>query len=36
MLACKNPESERKIPRALEGYPVVMEVTGEARALGTP
>src|SRR6266705_6564453 len=28
MLARTNPESERKIPRALEGYPVVLEVTG--------
>ena len=36
MLARKNPESERKIPRVIEGYPVVTEVTGEIRALGTP
>jgi hypothetical protein len=36
MLARKNPESERKIPRMIEGYSVVTEVTGEARALGTP
>jgi hypothetical protein len=36
MLAHKNPESERKIPRMIEGYSVVTEVTGEARALGTP
>jgi hypothetical protein len=36
MLARKNPESERKIPKSIEGYPVVTEVTGEARAMGTP
>jgi hypothetical protein len=33
MLARKNPETERKIPRSIEGYPVVFEVTGEIRAL---
>ncbi len=36
MLARKNPESEQKIPRMIEGYSVVTEVTGEAHALGTP
>jgi len=36
MLARKNPESERKIPRTIEGYPVVTEVTGEIRPLGKP
>lgn len=36
MLARKNPESERKIPRAIEGYPVVMEVTGTIRPLSKP
>jgi hypothetical protein len=36
MLARKNQESERKIPQMLEGYPVVTEVTGDARALGSP
>jgi hypothetical protein len=36
MLARKNPESERKIPKRIEGYSVVTEVTGEARALDTP
>ncbi len=36
MLARKNPETERKIPRMIEGYPAVTEVTGEIRALGTP
>ena len=33
MLAKKNPELERSIPRAIEGYPVVTEVTGEIRPL---
>jgi hypothetical protein len=33
MLARKNPETERKIPHSIEGYPVVFEVTGEIRAL---
>ena len=36
MLARKNPESERKIPRMIEGYRVVTEVTGSARALSKP
>jgi hypothetical protein len=30
----KNPETERRIPHLLEGYPVVVEVTGEIRPLG--
>ncbi len=34
MLARANPESERKIPRMIEGYPVVTEVTGEIEARG--
>jgi hypothetical protein len=34
MLARNNPETERKIPHLLEGYPVVVEVTGEIRPLG--
>jgi hypothetical protein len=34
MLARANPESERKIPRMIEGYPVVTEVTGEIKARG--
>src|SRR5713101_6063854 len=33
MLARKNPETERKIPHLLEGYRVVVEVTGEIRPL---
>src|SRR5437870_13132722 len=36
MLARKNPESERKIPRTIEGYSVVTEITGRVRALGRP
>ena len=36
MLARKRPESARKIPRSIEGYPVVVEVTGEIRALDKP
>jgi hypothetical protein len=34
MLARKSPETERALPRSLEGYPVVSEVTGEIRPLG--
>src|SRR5258708_31535900 len=33
MLARKNPETERKIPNLLEGYPVVVELTGEIRPM---
>jgi len=36
MLVRKNPETERRIPPVIEGYPVVTEVTGEIQALGTP
>jgi hypothetical protein len=36
MVARKNPESEQKIPRTIEGYPVVKEITGRVRALGRP
>lgn len=36
MLARPSPETEKAIPRELEGYPVVTEVTGEIRPLGTP
>jgi hypothetical protein len=36
MLARKNPESERKIPRMIDGYRVITEVTGSIRALGRP
>jgi hypothetical protein len=34
MLAQKSVETERAIPKTLEGYPVVSEVTGEIRPLG--
>ena len=34
MLAQKSPETERAIPKALEGYPVIIEVTCEIRPLG--
>ena len=34
MLAQKSAETERAIPKMLEGYPVVVEVTGEIRPLG--
>ena len=33
MLAQKSAETERAIPKTLEGYPVVVEVTGEIRPL---
>jgi hypothetical protein len=35
MLAHKTPQT-RKIPRSIEGYPVVIEVTGEIRPMDTP
>ena len=33
MLAQKSAEAERAIPKTLEGYPVLIEVTGELRPL---
>ncbi len=33
MLSRKTPEAERDIPKSIEGYPVVSEVTGEIRPL---
>ena len=33
MLARKTAETERAIPKMLEGYPVVSEVTGEIRPM---
>ena len=33
MLARPMPETERKIPRKIEGYPVVTEISGEIRPL---
>jgi len=35
MLARKTAES-RKVPQSIEGYPIIMEVTGEIRPLGNP
>ena len=36
MLARKSADTESAIPRSLEGYRVVTEVTGEIRPFGTP
>lgn len=36
MVVQKSAETERAIPKTLEGYPVVAEVTGEVRPLGNP
>jgi hypothetical protein len=36
MLAQDTPELRRAIPATIEGYPVLVEVTGEIRALGKP
>jgi hypothetical protein len=36
MLARPSVETERALPKTLEGYPVVSEVTGEIRPLGNP
>jgi hypothetical protein len=33
MLARKTPKADRDIPKSIEGYPVVSEVTGEIRPL---
>jgi hypothetical protein len=33
MLARPTPETERKIPREIEGYPVVTEISGKIRPL---
>jgi hypothetical protein len=33
MLARPTPETECKIPRKIEGYPVVTEISGEIRPL---
>ena len=35
MLARTNAETLQKIPGRIDGYPVVTEVTGDVRALGT-
>ena len=34
MVVAKNAELERAIPKTLEGYPVLIEVTGEIKPLG--
>jgi hypothetical protein len=36
MLARESAETTRALPKTLEGYPVVVEVTGEIRPLGNP
>ena len=36
MLARPSLETERALPKTLEGYSVIPEVTGEIRPLGTP
>ena len=36
MLVRKSSETERALPRSIEGYPVTTEVTGEIRPLGHP
>ena len=36
MLARKTPETERAIPKTLEGHPVVTEITGEIRPMENP
>jgi len=33
MLSRPTPESQRKIPREIEGYPVVTEISGDIRPL---
>ena len=34
MLSRETPEAQRTIPRTIEGYPVLVEITGQIRALG--
>jgi hypothetical protein len=36
MLARRTPEADRDIPKQLEGYPVIIEVSGEIRPRGSP
>jgi hypothetical protein len=33
MLARANPETERRLPKTIEGYPVITEITGKFRPL---
>jgi len=35
-MVVEKTDSQRAIPRSIEGYPVVIEVTGEIRALDNP
>jgi hypothetical protein len=35
MLARKNAQSARRIPRVIEGFPVLTEVSGKVRAFGS-
>jgi hypothetical protein len=36
VMVAHKTDSQRAIPRTIEGYPVVIEVTGEIRALDKP
>ena len=36
VMVVEKTDSQRAIPRSIEGYPVVIEVTGEIRALDNP
>ena len=36
VMVAEKTDSQRAIPRSIEGYPVVIEVTGEIRALDNP
>ena len=36
MLARRTPEADRDIPKQLEGYPVIVEVSGQIRPLDSP
>jgi hypothetical protein len=36
MLSRENPETQRKIPPSIEGYPVRVEVSGTIRPMGQP
>jgi hypothetical protein len=33
MLSRATPETERRLPKTIEGYPVITEITGEFRPL---
>ncbi len=36
LVARDSPELRARLPRKIEGYPVVIRVTGEVRGLGKP